>query len=129
MIYLGAMSDINAVEFKAFVNGSHTADGSHALLKFLAEQGEFTLALPDDQLGKLMAAISNIAAQNAKIKTGDKAQKHAFPCTVWNFDVDADKNPLLSFRVAGGMEMSFQISKSSLPLMREALEAIEAKTK
>ncbi|NBX65828.1 MAG: hypothetical protein EBQ96_02415 [Proteobacteria bacterium] len=123
------MSEINAVEFKTFINGSHTADGSHALLKFLSEQGEFTLALPDDQLGKLMAVLSNVSASNAKIKTGNKAQKHAFPTVFWNFELDADKNPTLTFKVTGGMEMSFQVGKSTLPLMREAIEAMETKLK
>lgn len=121
------MSEINAVEFKAFVNGTHTADGSHALLKFLSEQGEFTIALPDDQLGKLMAVLSNVAASNAKIKSGDKAQKHAFPTVFWNFDVDAEKTPTLTFKVAGGMEMSFQVGKSNLPLMKEAIQQMEDK--
>ncbi len=123
------MSDINAVEFKTFVNGSHTADGSHGLFKFITDQGPFTVAIPNDQLGLMMASISNVTAANRKIKTGDKALKHAFPCSWWNFDIDGDKKPTLSFRVPGGMEMSFQVSKSNLSLMREALDAIEEKLK
>ncbi|MBU6235763.1 MAG: hypothetical protein KGQ41_07955, partial [Alphaproteobacteria bacterium] len=127
--YPSTMTEINAVEFKTFINGSHTADGSHGLFKFSTDQGEFTVAIPDDQLGKLMAVVSNIAAANAKIKSGNKAQKHAFQTAFWNFDLDEAKTPTLTFKVAGGMEMSFQVGKSNLPLMREALEKMEAAIK
>ncbi len=120
------MTEINAVEFQKFINGTHTADGSHALLRFATAQGDFTIALPDDQLGLLMAALSNVAAQNAKLKTGDNRQKHAFPCVWWNFGLDAAQTPTLTFRVAGSMELSFQTGKPSLPLMREALETMES---
>jgi len=122
-------NEINAVEFKTFINGSHTLDGSHALLKFGTVQGDFTIALPDDQITMLMTTLTTIAAQNAQLKAGEKAQKQALPCVFWNFDVDANKAPTLTFRIQGGAEMSFQVGKSNLPLMREAIEAMEAKLK
>lgn len=116
---------INAVEFKDFINGSHTPDGSHGLFKFAADQGEFTIALPTAALPKLMAVISNVAAKNAQLQTGNK-QKHAVPCTIWDFAPDPGGESVnMTFRMPGGMEMTFQISKTQIPIMKDALSAAE----
>lgn len=119
-------TDINAAEFKSFIGASNTQNGSHGLFRFATNEGEFTLALPDTELPRLMAALSDTAAKNAKAKSGGKiAPKTVMPCTLWDFALDGPgENLILSFRVPGGMELSFSIPRTRTDLLIENLAAL-----
>jgi len=121
-----ADSEINAVEFKELLSSSSTPDGTHGLFKFKTEQGDFTIALPNSQLPKIMAALSDVSSKNARVQTGNQRQVMAFPCNIWDFAQGANDTVNMTFRMPGGMEMTFQLGKKQVPLMKDALTAAES---
>lgn len=121
--------EINAVEFTELLSTSHTGNGSHGLFKFQTVQGEFTIAIPQGQLPRLMAATSDTHTKNLRAASGDKRQTSALPCSIWDFAGDAgSENFSMTFRIPGGMEMTFALSKKQIPLMIQALQAAEKGT-
>jgi hypothetical protein len=122
-----ADSQINAVEFKELTGSSHSDDGSHGLFKFMTEQGEFTVALPAAQLPRVMANVSDISAKIGRMQSKNARQALAFPCTIWDFTGEPNTETFsMSFRIPGGMEMTFQLSKKQISLMKDALTAAES---
>lgn len=121
--------EINAVEFTELLSTSHTGNGSHGLFKFQTVQGEFTVAIPQGQLPRLLAATSDSYNKNNRVITGDKRQTSALPCSIWDFAGDANNDQFsMTFRIPGGMEMTFALSKKQIPLMIDALKAAESGT-
>lgn len=121
-----AEPQINAVEFSELVTSSHTHDGSHGLFTFKTEQGEFTIAIPNSQMPRVMASLSDISAKNSRLLSGSQRQALAFPSNIWNFEADPKSDVVnMTFRMPGGMEMTFQLSKKQIPLMKDALTAAE----
>jgi hypothetical protein len=103
-----------------------TENGTNALLKLGTVDQELVLAIPADLLMSLMASLSQACGQAARIQNKDQAIKHVFPCDWWEFGFSPDaQSLLLSFRLPGGMEMSFQVHRDRLPQMRETLSAME----
>lgn len=121
--------EIDAVEFQELLSSTPTGNGSHALFRFKTGGGDFTIALPQSQLPKLMAATSDAYTKNTRLQTGDKRQTTALPCSIWDFagEIGGD-NISMTFRIPGGMEMTFALSKSQIPLMIDALTAAQTGT-
>jgi hypothetical protein len=123
-----AMAGIMAIDVRTYEGNSVTQDGSHGLFKFMTSEGEITLAIPHEQLMPTMAGLSHASGQSAQIRNVSKTEKHAFPCEWWEIGFsDDNQHFFLSFRMPGGMEMSFQVHRSRLSQMRETLESMEGK--
>ena len=121
-----ADAEINAVEFKELTTSSSTGNGSHGLFTFKTEQGDFTIAIPNTQLPRVMASVSDISSKNARLQTGQKNQAIALPCTIWDFSGDPKGDVVnMTFRIPGGMEMTFQLAKKQIALMKDALTSVE----
>lgn len=121
--------EINAVEFSELLSATHTGNGSHALFKFQTVQGEFTIAIPQGQLPRVMAAASDAHTKNTRAQTGNKRHTTALPCSIWDFAGETGgDNFSMTFRIPGGMEMTFSLSKKQIPLMIDALNAAQSGT-
>ncbi len=79
------------------------------------------LNIPAGQLTKLMSLTSKAygALQS------DPNLKHIFPTTWWDVGGHPDgENVVLSFKLKGGSELSFQIHKDAAQNMRDALDVV-----
>ena len=123
------MREIDTIVVSRASGSNVTADGMHGLLIFEDTMGtSFTLAVPHDELPPLLAAVSQAGSQSARILQADHAVKNVFPCEWWEFGWSPDNQQVVfSFRMPGGMEMSFEIHRARLPAMREALEVMEGR--
>ena len=75
---------------------------------------------PPHDLMPLMAALSHASAKSARIQKDDRNLKHVLPCEWWSFGLDeAGEQLILSFRVSGGLELSFQVPRDRIQMMRE----------
>jgi hypothetical protein len=123
------MSEEQSVPFPlgTFEGAIVTDDGQSGLFKFSLGDGQDQIfSIPQDQLMPLMAGISQVSGDSARILQQDSAVKHALPAEWWSFAFSSDKTQLLlSFRLPGGMELTFQFARDRLPMMRETLQAME----
>jgi hypothetical protein len=118
------MAEIEAVPAE-LIRVSVSGDGQHALFEFRGQSGPFTLAIAEPELMHLMALASQASGQAQKIRQSDPAMKHDLPCEWWSFDRHPDgQHMILSFRVPGGMELSFQVHLERAPQMIETLQTI-----
>jgi len=108
------------------VNGvTVTDDGQHALFQVNDGQNTHALAIPVPQLANLMTLSSQAAGEAARKTRADPALKQVFPCEWWQFGLAPDNQTMvLSFRMPGGMEVSFSVHKDRAGQMIEALAAI-----
>jgi hypothetical protein len=111
------------------ITGSMASDdGKYALFQTQAAGQVITFAIPEDQLIDLMSHASNSAGACQKILQRNPALKTIFPVEWWEFGPTPDKQALvLSFRLPGGKEISFQVHHTQIANMREALETMEGR--
>ena len=111
------------------ITGSKASDnGKYALFQTQAAGKPLTIAIPEGQLIDLMSHASNAAGACRKILQRNPAIKTIFPVEWWEFGPTPDKQALvLSFRLPGGSEISFQVHHNQIANMRDALEIIEGK--
>jgi hypothetical protein len=103
-------------------------DGKYALFQTQASGTTVALAIPEDQLIHLISHASNAAGACQKILQRNPELKTIFPVEWWEFGLTTDKQALvLSFRLPGGMEISFQVHRSQIANMRETLETMEGR--
>jgi hypothetical protein len=120
------MADVVAIGIKSFDGSDVSPDGLHGLFKFHLEDSEMVIAIPHAILMPFMAAISHVSGQSARIRGQDKSIKHVFPCDWWEFSLDHNgQHSILSFQMPGGLEMSFQVARDRITMMRETLETME----
>jgi len=120
------MNQINAVEFSDMLGANPTPDGQHGLFKFATAQGDITVALPNAQLPKVMAAISDISSKNSRKLSGNPRQTMALSCSMWDIAPGSNETVNFSFKIPGGMEMTFAIARNQIALMKDALTAAES---
>jgi hypothetical protein len=120
------MLQIPAIGVTSFEGEDISSDGQLGLFRFLSGETEVVLAIPHEQLISLMAGISNVSGKGRRVRTQNPTGRHVFPCERWAFGLTPDQRHLvLSFRVPGGAELSFQVSRTTIPAMRETLQTME----
>jgi hypothetical protein len=104
------------------ITGSKSSDdGKYALFQTQTSGQTMTLAIPEDQLIHLVTHASNAAGACQKILQRNRELKTIFPVEWWEFGPTPDKQALvLSFRLPGGLEVSFQVHHTQIANMREA---------
>lgn len=110
----------------AAVEGSDVSPdaGSALLMMRDAEHQPVNLAVPIPLTHELMGALSAAVGNAGKITSGNPTIKHAFPVDWWNVGtVPGTDNVILSFRLPGGMELSFVIHRDAADRFQETLNA------
>jgi hypothetical protein len=109
--------------------GSKAADdGHHALFKVKISGQEVAVAFPEGQLINLISASATAAKECQRIIQQQPNLKVMLPVQWWEFGLTQDGNfAVLSFRLPGGGEVSFQVPRQWTPQMRETLEVMEGR--
>jgi hypothetical protein len=126
---LRAAGELIMVEFAAITaqiaSASASDDGHHAIFSFEADGQRLNLAIPSDELMQLMSLASQVSGQCQKIRQKDPAMKHVFPTEWWDIGWHPDgHNVILSFRVSGGLEPSFQLHRDAAVRYVETLSSM-----
>ena len=117
------MGDTQAMPVDAITGVEATDDGKHALVHIKYEGGEYTIAFSFDTLIPLMQSLSTAFENCRKAQNISQDTKHVLPLEWWHFWTGPDDTVVLSFRMPGGMEMTYQVHKEVVPQMKDALTA------
>jgi hypothetical protein len=118
-------NQVPALVINGVLGSTASDDGKTAFLHVKSAANDFMLAIPQDKIVELISTASTAAAACRKILNPDKMEKQVFAVDRWEFGETPDKKGLvLSFRLPGGAEMSFQVHRDRLPQMQEALDMI-----
>ena len=118
------MAKIQALTFSRIIASSVSDDGKHALFKAaLAGGDEINLSVPSSELMNLMSLASSASGQAQRILQNDPNMKYVFPTDWWDIRTLGNQ-VVMSFRMPGGMELSFQIHRDAAARYRETLDAI-----
>lgn len=119
------MPNMPACPIESVESVSVTDDGRHALFKLRQPGGdEVTIAIPSGELMTLMSFASQASGQAQKLLQSDPKQKHVLPTEWWEIGRHPDgQHVILSFRLPGGLELSFQIHRDAAQRYRETLDA------
>ena len=113
---------IQAVNVTEITGVETTEDGNHALIRFKSGENEAIFAFPYEQLMPLMQTASTGFSKCLQAKNVDPSAKHILPCENFAASPSPDfKNMIFSFRLPGGMEMSYQVPREHAGKMREFL--------
>jgi hypothetical protein len=100
-------------------------DGKHAVYQFRSGGEPINLALPESDLMYMMLLTSQASGRSQQILKRDSSMKYVAPCEWWTFFLTPDRaHIVLSFRMPGGLEMSFQVAKSRAHEMIETLQVL-----
>lgn len=123
------MANIPAITIEKALGSMSSDDGAFGLLNLKSSQGDLWLAVPFEEIPGLISTASSAAGACMKIRAQDSNQKAIFDVEWWEFRLTQDlQNLILSFRLPGGAELSFQVHRDRLPQMRETLETIEGRS-
>ena len=103
-------------DFTLSLMGAQVSDnGEMTRLKAKTPSGEeVTLTFPSEELEMLMIALSRAAGQSARIRHANPAEKHVLPCEWWEVNPHPSlQGLLLSFRIPGGLEVTFHLDKDA----------------
>ena len=119
------MAQVPALSIANIEGVLSTDDGQHALFKVRDAAGvEHVIALPEGQLMHLMSLASQASGQCNKILKRDPNMKHVMPVEWWDVGGTADgQNVILTYRMPGGLELSFQIHRDAAARLHETLAA------
>jgi hypothetical protein len=105
-----------------------TDDGHHALFKVKTSGQEVVIAFPKDELINLISAAATAAKACQSIIHEQPNLKVMLPVQWWEFGLTPDGNfAVLSFRLPGGGEISFQVPRPWTSQMRETFEVMEGR--
>lgn len=119
-----ASADVNRI--------SITEDGELAILWFAPRAiepsrgpaPEVPIAIPTTALLDLVALISGALGESKKRREKNPAAKHAWPVDWWEIRSFKDNSGVIfSFRLPGGLELSFQIQRKAAERYLEGLES------
>ena len=97
-----------------------TEDGQYLMLQ--SNQPD-RIALHCSVMHQLLAAVSNAIGWSERIRQKKQSVKFAMPCEAWEIGKDAGDAPhlVMTFRLSGGAELSFQVPRSQARHMTEVL--------
>jgi hypothetical protein len=119
------MAEINAFPTEGVEAVTVSDDGTQAVFTFKVAGGASqAIAVPSNALMALLELTSIAAGQSAKILRADPSAKHIFPMDWWTIGRNpADGQIVMSFRLPGGMELSFQMHPDAAIHFQEVLSA------
>ena len=111
---------IQAVNVTEITGVETTEDGRHALIHFKSGENEAMFAFPFEELMPLMQWASTGFTKCLQVQNADPNTKHILPCENLAASPSPDfKYMVFSFRLMGGMEMSFQVPREHAGRMRD----------
>lgn len=104
-----------------------TEDGQYLMLN--SNQPD-RIALHCSVMHQLLAALSNAIGSSERIRHKRRGVTFAMPCEAWAIGKDAGGAPhlILTFRLPGGAELSFQIQPAQAVHMTEVLAVATGQT-
>jgi hypothetical protein len=122
------MAEEAALLIDEVLGSKATDDGHHALFRMKTSGQEVTFAFPEGQLMNLISASATASKECQGIIHQQPNLKMMLPVQWWEFGLTPDGNfAVLSFRLPGGGEISFQVPRQWASQMRETLEVIEGR--
>jgi len=116
---------IQAVNITEITGIETTDSGSHALIRFKSGENEATFAFPFELLMPLMESLSTGFAKCEGAKNLDPETKHILPCDNFLISPSPDfAHMVFSFRLPGGMEMSYQVPRTHAGKLRDFMEML-----
>lgn len=107
--------------FRSTVSG----DGKAVTLTVTSDGKPTTFDLPSEQLTPFMLFISQTATKAKRKQTGQPTAFHMIPIERWRaIPSPKPETVLLQFQVTGGIETTFQIPRSRIPDMIQALQRL-----
>ena len=111
---------IQAVNVTEITGVETTEDGRHALIRFKSGEKEAIFAFPFEELIPLMQTASTGFTKCLQARDADPSAKHILPCENFSASPSPDfKQMIFSFRLIGGMEMSYQVPREHAGRMRD----------
>jgi hypothetical protein len=101
-------------------------DATNIVLTGVDETGQsFDVCFQEEAGDQLLAALVSILGQRARQRTGDNTLKRVLPLEWWEINPHPERDGLLlSFCMPGGMEMTFHLGASAVPLYEEVLSTL-----
>lgn len=120
------MADAVGVQVNKISGSSASEDGNGILLGFdVGQPAPLNLILEPDRAIDLMSLIAAAVGQAARNRSADPNVKYVFPVEWWEVgQQEGTQMVLFSWRMPGGLEMSFQIHRDAAQRMHETLGAI-----
>ena len=101
---------VQAVNVTEITGVEAAEDGRHALIRFKSGDNEAIFAFPFEQLMELMQTASTGFSKCLQVQEADPSTKHILPCENFSASPSQDfKHMIFTFRLTGGMEMSYQL--------------------
>jgi len=111
-----------AVRVDSITGVKASADGQFGLMRYKSGDTETILAFPFDQLIQLMQSLSHAFGQCSRIQKRSHELKHGLKVEWWEIGQAPDGQHLgFSFRMPGGMEMTFLVHRAQAANMRDTL--------
>ncbi len=111
---------VQAVNVTEITGVEAAEDGRHALIRFKSGDNEAIFAFPFEQLMELMQTASTGFSKCLQVQEADPSTKHILPCENFSASPSQDfKHMIFSFRLTGGMEMSYQVPREHAEKIRE----------
>ena len=110
--YVGCLKETNVTDYKVKLQGSQISNDGHTVrLMTTTESGEpISLLFSHEDNEFLLAALAQAASASGQIRHNDPTLKKVLPCEWWEVNPHPEKDGLLlSFRMPGGMEMTFHL--------------------
>jgi hypothetical protein len=115
--------EVQAINVHGITGVEVTEDGRHALIRVRSGENEANLAFPFEELMPLMQTASTAFAKCQQAQDLDPNTKHLLPCESCQIVPSPDfEHMIFSFRLPGGMEMSFPVPRRHAERMREVME-------
>lgn len=117
------MADERALAVETIDSSSASYDGLYIILRLaLAGAVKLTLAVPHKKVLDLMCLVSSAAGGAARARNADPRLKHVLPVEWWEIGQHPDNQMIvLSYRLPGGMELSFQVQPEAANAIMETL--------
>lgn len=119
---------IQAVNVSEITGVETTEDGQQALLRFKSGENEAIFAFSFEELMPLMQTLSTGFAKCQQAQNLDPSTKHILPCENLAASPSPDfKNMIFSFRLPGGMEMSYAVPREHAAKLRDFMDLMMTK--
>ena len=114
--------EIPAINIAEITGVEASSDGKHALIRFRSGEQEAVFAFPFEELLPLMQTLSTAYAQCLRVQNADPTTKHLLPCENCEIAPSPDFTQIIfSFRLPGGMEMSYPVPRHHAEKMRDLM--------
>ncbi len=101
-------------------------DGGYAIYKFDLEGGQpLNIAIPHSEVETLLLMAIRTGGALGRVATPEPTAKRTLPVEWWTLGRDLERQRMvISFRIEGGMEMSYDVATDQIPPMIDALRSM-----